>query len=64
MEVEDLLEDGKNEKVEDAEQIVGCIPTEGTLFGKPHVEISNGCYFLSFFFCPSLFFCYYDYSLG
>ncbi|CAK9310597.1 unnamed protein product [Citrullus colocynthis] len=41
MEVEDLLEDGKNEKVEDAEQIVGCIPTEGTLFGKPHVEISN-----------------------
>ncbi|KAG6593544.1 Telomere repeat-binding protein 4, partial [Cucurbita argyrosperma subsp. sororia] len=42
MEVEDLLEDDKSEKVEDAGQIVECIPTEGTLFGKPHVEISNG----------------------
>lgn len=52
MEVEDLLEDGKNEKVEDAERIVGCIPTEGTLFGKPHVEISNGCYFFLSFFVP------------
>ncbi|XP_038897568.1 uncharacterized protein LOC120085586 isoform X2 [Benincasa hispida] len=41
MEVEDLLEDDKNEEVEDAGQIVGCIPTEGTLFGKPRVEISN-----------------------
>lgn len=42
MEVEDLLEDDKSEKVEDAGQIVECVPTEGTLFGKPHVEISNG----------------------
>lgn len=49
MEVEDLLEDDKNEKVEDAGQIVGCRPTEGTLFEKPHVEISNGCFFFLFF---------------
>ncbi|XP_008462321.3 uncharacterized protein LOC103500701 isoform X3 [Cucumis melo] len=41
MEVEDLLEDDKNEKVEDAGQIVGCKPTEDTLFGKPHVEVLN-----------------------
>lgn len=49
MEVEDLLEDDKNEKVEDAGQIVGCKPTDDTLFGKPHVEVLNGCLFLSFF---------------
>ncbi|KAA0059406.1 uncharacterized protein E5676_scaffold347G001180 [Cucumis melo var. makuwa] len=41
MEVEDLLEDDKNEKVEDAGQIVGCKPTDDTLFGKPHVEVLN-----------------------
>lgn len=60
MEVEDLLEDDKSEKVEDAGQIVECVPTEGTLFGKPHVEISNGCF--SFWFCLFVF-CYYNYSL-
>ncbi|XP_022999983.1 uncharacterized protein LOC111494307 isoform X1 [Cucurbita maxima] len=42
MEVEDLLEDDKSEKVEDAGQILECVPTEGTLFGKPRVKISNG----------------------
>ncbi|XP_022149278.1 uncharacterized protein LOC111017724 isoform X2 [Momordica charantia] len=42
MEVEDLIEDDKSEKIADAGQIVGCVPTEGALFGKPHLEISNG----------------------
>lgn len=58
MEVEDLIEDDKSEKIADAGQIVGCVPTEGALFGKPHLEISNGCLFFHF---PT-FFCYYNYS--